>query len=147
VNGTIEGLFVYPEEGGEPQPLQSARIVAGIGLEGDQTRTAHRAVTVLSLDQWRETMRDLGADMPPQTRRANVIVSGIDLPATMGKRLRLGDAEIEVLGEVKPCGQMEAALAGLKQALAREWRGGVHGRVVREGALHVGDAVTVNDSA
>lgn len=147
MSGRIEGLFVYSEENGEPRPLESARIVAGRGVDGDKKRTALRAVTVLSLEQWHETIRGLGADLPPQTRRANVVVSGLDLPATMGKRLVLGDAEIEVLGEVRPCGQMEAACPGLKDALATGWRGGVHGRVTREGSLRIGDAVTVRESS
>ena len=50
MSGRVEGLFVYPEPGGPAEPRQTVRVVAGRGIEGDQRRTAHRAVTVISLD-------------------------------------------------------------------------------------------------
>ncbi len=143
MTGRIEGLFVYPVVGGAPESRESARVFAGRGLEGDQRRTAHRAVTVISLEQWRETMREMSADLPPQTRRANVVVSGVELPASLGKQLRLGHVVLEIVGETRPCGVMDEALQGLKGALAPGMRAGVHGRVVTEGEIRVGDAVEI----
>lgn len=143
MNGKIEALFVYPEEGGAPVAKEAARVHAGRGLEGDQRRTAHRAVTVLSLEQWRETMAELQVDLPLSTRRANVIVSGLDLPSSVGKHLRLGAVTLEIVGETRPCGTMDEAYQGLKDALAPKLRAGVHGRVVAEGEIRVGDAVEI----
>jgi len=147
MSGKITGLFIYPEEGGAPVARTAARVLAGRGLEGDQRRTAHRAVTVLSLEQWQETMAALGADLPPQARRANVIVSGVDLPSSLGKQLRLGDVVLEIVGETRPCHVMDDAHAGLKDALAPGLRAGVHGRVVTEGDIRVGDAVEIEAGA
>lgn len=143
MTGKVEALFVFPEEGGPPATRLSARVHAGRGLEGDQPRSAHRAVTVLSLEQWSETMAELGADLPLSTRRANVIVSGVDLPSSVGKQLRLGSVTLEIVGETRPCGTMDAAYQGLKQALTPKLRAGVHGRVVTEGEIRVGDAVEI----
>ena len=143
MTGRIEALFVFPDEGGAPVAKETARVHAGRGLEGDQRRTAHRAVTVLSLEQWKETMAELGTDLPLSTRRANVIVSGVDLPSSVGKQLRLGGVTLEVVGETRPCGTMDAAYQGLKQALAPKLRAGVHGRVVQEGEIQIGDAVEI----
>jgi MOSC domain-containing protein YiiM len=50
----------------------------------------------------------------------------------------LGDAVLEVTGETDPCERMEEAQAGLFQALAPEWRGGVTCRVIANGTIHVG---------
>lgn len=143
MSGKIEAIFVYPEEGGAPVAKDTARVVAGRGLDGDQRRAAHRAVTVLSLEQWKETLAELQADLPLSTRRANVIVSGVDLPSSVGKQLRLGAVTLEIVGETVPCGTMDAAYQGLKNALAPGLRAGVHGRVVAEGTIQPGDAVEI----
>jgi MOSC domain-containing protein YiiM len=143
LSGKIEAIFIYPEEGGAPVAKDTARVVAGRGLEGDQRRAAHRAVTVLSLEQWKETLADLKADLPLSTRRANVIVSGVDLPSSVGKQLRLGSVALEVVGETVPCGTMDEAYQGLKDALAPGLRAGVHGRIVSEGTMQTGDSVEI----
>jgi len=44
---------------------------------------------------------------------------------------------------VKPCHVMEETAPGLRAALTPAWRGGVHGRVLRAGAIRVGDAVEI----
>lgn len=142
-DGRVLALFVYPASRSAPQALESVRVHAGRGLEGDHRRSAHRSVTLLSLEQWREVESELGVRLPPETRRANVVVSGIRLPETIGKRLRLGEVEIEVLGEVAPCERMDEAHMGLREALRPGLRGGVHGRVIREGVLRAGDAASV----
>jgi MOSC domain-containing protein YiiM len=139
--GQVVALFVFPQDGGAAEARGEVLARLDGGFDGDHARTPQRAVTVLALEQWREALAEIGADLPPAARRANVVVSGVDLPETMGKRLRLGGAEIEVLGEVKPCHVMEETRPGLRAALTPGWRGGVHGRVVRAGAIRVGDTV------
>ncbi len=79
-------------------------------------------------------------------RRSNVLVSGLDLQALVGSQIRLGSALVEVRGEVVPCHVMDAAKKGLKRALKLEWRGGVYGRVVESGQVHVGDKITIQSS-
>lgn len=143
MTGKVEGLFVYPKEGGPAESRPSARVAAGRGLVGDRPRAAHRAVTLVSLEQWRETLGELGAELPPEARRANVTVSGVDLPSSIGQRLRLGSVVLEIVGETVPCSNMDHAYQGLRRALTPGLRGGVHGRVVSEGEIRVGDPVEI----
>jgi len=140
--GRVVALFVYPADGGPAEARETVVARPG-GLEGDHARAPHRAVTVLALERWREATAEVGVDLPPVARRANVVVSGADLAGALGRRLRLGEVEIEVLGEVKPCHVMEETAPGLRAALTPAWRGGVHGRVLRAGAIRVGDAVEI----
>ena len=79
--------------------------------------------------------------LDPALRRANILVSGIDLEASKGRTLRLGSIWILVRGETKPCNIMEETCPGLKEALQPHWRGGVYGEVLEDGAIRVGDAV------
>ena len=76
-------------------------------------------------------------------QRANLLVDGLDLPGTVGNRLRIGDCLFEIHGETDPCERMDELQAGLRAGLVPEMRGGVWGRVLESGQLRVGQAVEV----
>jgi len=127
--------------------ISEIHVQADAGFEGDPRGRGKRGLTLLSTRSWRDVCRDLGCDLPWWYRRANVLIEGIDLPATIGRTLTLGPIELLVMGETKPCGLMDQMHDGLRQALVPEGRGGVHGRVVKGGMLHVGDRVTLREHA
>ena len=120
---------------------ESIELVAGRGVEGNADRGGRRQVTLLEREVWDALMRELGRNAGPETRRANVLVSGIDLRASRGRVLRLGGSRIRIGGEVKPCERMEEAVAGLRAAMYPEWRGGAFGQIIDGGLVAVGDAV------
>ena len=64
---------------------------------------------------------------------------------TIGKRLRIGEVEIDVHDETRPCDLMDYLCTGLKHALKPDTRGGVVGEVVCDGVIRVGDVVTLLD--
>jgi len=90
-------------------------------------------------------MRDLGARLPPSTRRANLMVSGIDLQNSRGRILRVGSARLQINGETKPCEQMEEAHAGLQALMRERWGGGVFAEVIEGGEIRVGDVVELRE--
>ena len=90
-------------------------------------------------------MRELRSAADPETRRANVLVSGIDLRASRDRVLRVGSARVRVAGEVKPCERMEEAVAGLRAAMFPDWRGGAFAQILDGGVVAVGDAVAWED--
>ena len=100
-----------------------------------------RQVTVISAERWREVMAGLGTDIDPSARRANVLVSDLDLAESGGKILDVGGCKLRIHGETKPCDLMDEALPGLKDALAPDWGGGCHGEVLEGGQITVGDPV------
>ena len=81
-------------------------------------------------------------DAPPSARRANVIIRGMPLADTIGRRLRLGPVLIQVHGETDPCEMMDRVAPGLIEALTPHRRAGVFGAVIEGGAIAVGDPVT-----
>ena len=95
-------------------PVNAASLDAMAGLIGNANRGRRRQVTIISRERWNELMRDLGARLPPGTRRANAMVSGIDLENSRGRILRIGSARLLINGETKPCERMEEAHAGLQ---------------------------------
>jgi len=122
-------------------PVDAAALDAMAGLVGNANRSRRRQVTIISHERWKELMRDLGARLPPSTRRANLMVSGIDLQNSRGRILRVGNARLQINGETKPCEQMEAAHAGLQALMRERWGGGAFAEVIESGEIRVGDAV------
>lgn len=96
-------------------------------------------MTILSLEAWRDACSDLGRELDPSVRRANVLVSGLDLRAAIGARLHLDGAVVDVLGEARPCELMDDdGRVGLDAALRRDYRGGVFGMIRGGGVIEVG---------
>jgi MOSC domain-containing protein YiiM len=118
-----------------------ANFVAGQGIEGSVGWSRTRQVTIISLEAWRAMNKDLGAVVDPAARRANVMVSGVDLAGSRGKVLRLGDVRIVLLGETRPCERMDEAHEGMRAAMDGDWRGGAFGQVLDDGVVSVGDVV------
>lgn len=144
MNGKIEALWLRPAARLPVQSVAQALAIAGRGLDGDHAGGGKRQITILSREAWDAACRTLGRALDPGTRRANVMVSGIDLPTVIGTTLQLGSVRVEVLGETRPCELMDdGGRLGLQAALRPERRGGVYGRILQGGTLQVGDACTI----
>ena len=123
------------------EEVDEAVVVEGRGLEGGVEQAARRQVTLLAREAWEAMMEELGADLDPSARRANFLVRGVDLEESRGRILEVGGCRIRIEGETKPCGLMDEALDGLREAMKPEWRGGAFGSVLRGGRLRTGDPV------
>ena len=120
---------------------RTARAVPGRGLVGSADQGGRRQVSLLAAEAWTRVEAELGTVLDPAARRANLMVRGLDLKASRGRVLRIGECRILVRGELRPCRLMDAAAPGLCAALEPEWRGGVYGEVLTGGELSVGDPV------
>lgn len=121
---------------------RSAQLKAGSGIVGNANRGGRRQVTLIEREIWEEMMGRLNGDLPPSTRRANLMLSGISLANSRGRTLRVGDCRVRIFGETKPCEQMEEALAGLRAEMYPRWRGGAFGEVLDDGFINEGDPVS-----
>jgi MOSC domain-containing protein YiiM len=137
----LEAIWIKRYRRGPMDPAPGARLVAGRGIVGNANQGGKRQVTIIAHEAWDEVTRELAAAVPPQIRRANLFVSGVELANTRGRVLRIGSCRLRVHGETKPCWQMEEAHAGLQSALQPKWRGGVFAEVLDDGEIAVGDPV------
>lgn len=141
--GRVEEILIYPCRGGEAASLQIVEALVGDGLDGDHRRHHNRQVSLLSREMWQQATADLGVELQPSARRANLITSGVDLSAALSSRLRVGAAQLLIRGETAPCVVMERVSPGLEAALASNVRGGVFGRVEVGGSIRVGDSIDI----
>jgi len=128
-------------------PRETATLVAGRGIAGNANQGGRRQVTLIEKERWQEAMAELGAALPPSTRRANLLISGLRLARTRGRVLRIGPCRLRIWTECTPCERMDEALPGLQQALRPDWRAGACTQVIEGGEIRVGDVVEWEEEA
>lgn len=139
--GAVARIFLRPASRAPAQEVASAEAVLGAGLVGDHAGGGNRQVTLIDESRWSDACRELGRELNPGGRRANIVVAGFSLGDSIGRRIQVGDCLIDVIAETRPCKLMDDFAAGLQQALSPDRRGGVYGRVVRGGRIEVGGQV------
>ena len=129
------------------QTMQSAFISVDKGVENDfRGKPSKRQVTVLSLKAWQEATAILNTELDWTTRRANLLVDGLELENTAGQTITIGDVVLLITQETDPCERMREVADGLFEALSTRWRGGVCCRVISEGQVKLGDDVILSDT-
>jgi MOSC domain-containing protein YiiM len=141
----LVGIFLKRSHGG----VMDSRAEATLddeGLAGNANRGGFRAITLVSSERWDQLMKQVGASLGPEARRANLILSGVDLENSRGRTLTIGICRLRIGGETRPCELMEEAAAGLQEAMRSHWGGGAYATVVRPGRIAVGDAVAFDNT-
>lgn len=141
MSGEIVSIWIKRAHGGPMDPVGDVQLVAGRGLAGSADQGGRRQISIIDETAWGDALRELGVDVDPSARRANVLVRGIDLQSSRGKTLRLGTCVIKVHAHNPPCNLMDETQRGLRMALAPHWRAGVVGEIVTGGSIRVGDSV------
>jgi MOSC domain-containing protein YiiM len=142
--GRLLGIAVRDEAGGPMRTLDSTSVSCESGVEPDvHGAPGPRQVSVLAQESWADACREVDAELPWTTRRANLLIEGVPLASTTGRRLRVGPAVLEITDESAPCENMDEQHSGLRQVLMPDGRGGVVCRVVEGGSVGVGDAVSL----
>lgn len=140
--GIVERIWLKRNKRGPMDLHTTVGARANRGLVGNANQGGRRQVTIMDADRWDAHMRTLEASLDPSTRRANVLVRGVQLENSRGRVLRIGSVRVQIAGETKPCHQMDEALAGLQAVMRPHWGGGAFGIVLDDGDISVGDPVT-----
>lgn len=142
--GRLEWIGLSPHRSADIVTCESVEVRAETGLVGDhhaQGGNSHREVTFIQ----QEHLAVVGALMgrppidPAQARR-NLVVKGINLLAFKKSRFRVGDVVFEGTGPCDPCSRMQETI-GDGGYHAMRGHGGITAKVVRAGAITVGDEV------
>jgi len=135
--GEIVAIWIKRQHRRPMERVDEAELVAGRGIAGNANQGGWRQVTIIDEGAWREATEELGVDVDPSERRANVMVRGVDLENSRGKKLILGGCIINIRGENPPCRLMKE----MQEPLRPHWRAGVFGQILEGGTIRVGDQV------
>ena len=144
----VEGIYVAEKARRLPVAVDSARVLAGRGIEGDRYflgkgsfshwRGTGRALTLVEA----EALEEVGLGFAESRR--NVVTRGADLNALVGVRFTVGT--VECLGRrlCEPCRHLEQLEKrdGLMRELAG--RGGLRADVLSDGVIAVRDALVAD---
>ena len=135
-------------------PVAGRVRVAGVNLEGDDQadRRVHggpdKAVYAYAAEDtawWAEGLR---RELGPGAFGENLTVEGVDVTgAVIGERWRVGTVELEVCQPRQPCMKLARRFDDLLMVrrFALASRPGAYLRIVTEGEIGAGDAITVTD--
>jgi MOSC domain-containing protein YiiM len=148
MDGRVEAIFVTPEHGELPAPVESVRARAGRGLEGNRyywdegDAPPGRAVTLIAVEAIEAVASEGLMSMEAAAMRRNVLTRGIDVNELVGKRFRIGGVECEGVELCEPCSSLESMTQpGVIKAFVH--RAGLNADVLNDGEISVGDSVTL----
>lgn len=144
---TLTGIAYRKAQKAPMTEIDSVEITLEAGVLPDtRGKPGKRQVTLLSQQSWHDACNELGAELPWTFRRANLLVDGLRFSAAdVGRIIRIGEAELQVMIETDPCPRMDAQHEGLTKALLPDWRAGVCCRVLKGGSVRVGDGISIVD--
>lgn len=124
---------------------EEIELVAGKGIPGDRFfswKDDYKGqLTLIDLAVIEEVRDHAGRpELPATAFRRNVVISGADLNALIGKRFRLGAALLEGSEECRPCYWMDRACGKDGTEDLMRGRGGLRCRILEDGALRLGTA-------
>lgn len=148
--GVLLAIHIAPEASAPMVELDAARLVEGVGIEGDRYATARgtyshkphpdRQVTLIEMEALDALTRDHGIDLPPHETRRNLTTGGVPLNHLVGREFRVG--EVVLLGGRLnvPCQYLEDLL-GKKVFKPLIHRSGLNCLIVKGGTIRPGDSI------
>lgn len=142
--GTIELITYRKERKGEVLTSKSAEISVERGIAQDHYgKKGNRQVTLIQKEHLDVVAQFLGKEkIDPKLTRRNILISGINLRALIGKQFQLGqDVILEATGDCVPCNRMEENLGpGGYQSMVGH--GGITCKVIKGGSISLGDKLS-----
>jgi len=142
--GLVEALVLAPAAEAPVILVDEAVAIAGQGLQGDRyadglgTFASGRPGSALTLID-AAVLDTFGVDLD---HRRNVVVRGTDLNALVGHEFMLGKARCRGRRLCEPCAHLDRLNGGgIIRPLVH--RGGLRADVIRDGAIRIGDRLTV----
>ncbi len=140
-SGKVEWISVRPNPKSKVTVLEEVMANTENGLEGDYYNSpiGNRQVTLIQLEHIKGVAALLNRkEIDFGLLRRNIVVSGINLLAFEGKRLKIGEAILEMTSICEPCSNMEKNL-GTGGYTAMIGHGGICARVIVGGKIKLGD--------
>jgi MOSC domain-containing protein YiiM len=148
--GQVTHIHVAEKAGAAMRPLDSATLVAGVGIEGDRYATgrghysnmprADRQVTLIEMETLEALARDHGIELAPRETRRNLTTRDVPLNHLVGRRFRVGAVLLLGARLNVPCKYLEQ-LTGKPVYAPLINRSGLNCEILEGGTVRIGDAL------
>lgn len=149
--GRVEHIHVTDTASAPMRALAEARLIAGVGIEGDRYATGKgfysktprpdRQVTLIEIEALDALQRDHEIEFKPIETRRNLTTRGVPLNHLVGKRFRVGGALLYGARLNVPCKYLEE-LTGKAVYAPLINRSGLNCEIVEGGVIRAGDLIT-----
>ena len=153
MSGTVERIYLTKHRREQPQAVAPVQLETGRGIVGDRYHTRSlellaagdevqsNHISLISKEELDAFLAHNDADIDYGDFRRNVLTSGVDLYALIGKRFRLGNALCQGVEDCEPCAFLAATVhrAVLPEL---EKKAGLRAIILEDGELNIGDAIT-----
>ncbi|MBL4608981.1 MAG: hypothetical protein JKY01_14285 [Pseudomonadales bacterium] len=143
----IKALFISRQAGGLLQQVDSFDVVAGAGVVGDRnfnkTNWPGQNITFIEMEAIEVFNRDKRQSIAFDATRRNVITTGVDLNALVGKVFLVGGVRFKGVELCEPCKALGDQLANEKISSSNVVkaflnRGGLRADICSDGELSTG---------
>lgn len=150
--GKVTEILIADSPDSPPRSLELAHAVPGLGLEGDRyfggvgTFSPHPQrpdfeLTLIQREHIDEFSRSTGISFGPSDARRNLVTTGVDLNALVGREFWVGAVRIRGMRLCEPCNYLAkqtspSVLRGLLH------KGGLRAQILTQGDIRVGDPIT-----
>lgn len=148
--GQLTSIYIAEKAGAAMQPLDSAKLVAGVGIEGDRYATgrgyysnlprADRQVTLIEMETLEALARDHGVELLPHESRRNLATRGVPLNHLVGRRFRVGTVLLLGARLNVPCKYLEQ-VTGKPVYAPLINRSGLNCEILEGGTIRIGDVL------
>jgi MOSC domain-containing protein YiiM len=154
-HGTVEAIYRFADSGAPGELLPSARLIAGVGIDGDRYALGKghfqsvgrwgQALTLIEAEAIERLKSEHGVEMPVVQARRNIVTRNIDLNSLMGKRFRIGGLLCQGSRLAEPCAWLQKTTpTGMLRGLVH--RGGLRADVLEAGTIKHGDVIVADVS-
>lgn len=149
-HGTLDHIHITPAKSQPMQPLQSATLITGRGIEGDryflQTGTysvtpgEDRQITLIESEMLARVAADCGQMIQMHEHRHNITVTGVPLQHLVGQQFTVGAVVLQGVRINQPCKYLNLMLK--RDVYMPLWnRSGLNCKIITGGAIHTGDTL------
>ncbi|MEM7206918.1 MAG: MOSC domain-containing protein [Pseudomonadota bacterium] len=152
--GKLLNIHIAHEGGSAMQPIESAKLIEGVGIEGDRYATGKgfysskpdiREVTLIDEETLIALKRDHDIELFAHEHRRNLTTRGVPLNHLVQRQFQIGDVILEGGRLNVPCKYLESLL-DKKVYVPLLNRSGLNCRIVKGGTINVGDTITIHEN-
>lgn len=151
---TLIQILIAKSPKDEMQSLSEATVIAGRGIEGDRyfrgcgtfspnPPKLDFEITLIEQEQVDVFAKTSGLPFTAAHARRNLVTTGVDLNALVGREFNVGEAQLRGIRLCEPC-QHLARISFPETLKGLVHRGGLRAQILSGGIIRVGDGISAN---